>query len=261
MSTVKRSLQFLADRGAGANGSAARAAALIFQRTNDAEARRLCLDALYKINSKTAKNALLRLYRQEQPQSEWRPAIAERLRKAVAEDSRMKPPRPGQFSIRWASRDTVFCGTFLCAKGFNPSPWIPAAHCSLTLPASGLALCLSRYGTSQDRQKRVVVIKVDGLPYEMVERFAREHDPLTGKSLLPWFDNVFFKNGTRLTNFYVRGMSLSAPSWSTLDTGQHLQIKGNVEFDRDILHTYDYLNFIPFYFKQATGARCRYAGD
>ena len=91
MSTVKHSLQFLADRGAGANGSAARAAALIFQRTNDAEARRLCLDALYKINNKTAKNALLRLYRQEQPQSEWRPAIAERLRKAVAEDSRMKP--------------------------------------------------------------------------------------------------------------------------------------------------------------------------
>ena len=100
--------------------------------------------------------------------------------------------------------------------------------------------------------KRVVVIKIDGLPYEMVERFAREQDPLTGKSRLPWFDNIFFKNGTRVTNFYVRGMSLSAPSWSSLDTGQHLQIKGNVEFDRYILHTYDYLNFIPFYVKQAT---------
>jgi hypothetical protein len=102
--------------------------------------------------------------------------------------------------------------------------------------------------------KRVVVIKVDGLPYELIERFAHEQDPRTGKSLLPWFDYVFFRNGTRITNFYVRGMSLSAPSWSTLDTGQHLQIKGNVEFDRDILHTYDYLNFIPFYFKQMTGA-------
>ncbi len=107
---------------------------------------------------------------------------------------------------------------------------------------------------AQARTKRVVMIKVDGLPYEMVERFARETDPVTGKSLLPWFDNVFFHNGTRIINFYVRGMSLSAPSWSTLDTGQHLQIKGNVEFDRDILHAYDYLNFIPFYFKQATGA-------
>lgn len=91
LNTVKRSLQFLADHGAGANGSAARATALIFQRTNDPEARRLCLDTLYKINSKTAKIQLLRVYREEQPHSEWRQAIAERLRQAVAEDSRMKP--------------------------------------------------------------------------------------------------------------------------------------------------------------------------
>lgn len=103
----------------------------------------------------------------------------------------------------------------------------------------------------QAQTKRVVIVKIDGLPYELVERFAHQRDPLTGKSQLPWFDYIFFNNGTRLTNFYVRGMSLSAPSWSLVDTGQHLQIKGNVEFDRDILHTYDYLNFIPFYFKQA----------
>ncbi len=100
--------------------------------------------------------------------------------------------------------------------------------------------------------KRIVILKVDGLPYEMIDRFARERDPLTGKSRLPWFDYVFYSHGTRITNFYVRGMSLSAPSWSLIDTGQHLQIKGNVEFDRDILHTYDYLNFLPFVVKQAT---------
>jgi hypothetical protein len=91
LNMVKRSLRFLADDGVGADGSAARAAALIFKRTNDDEARRLCLDALYKINSRTAKNQLLRIYREEQPQSAWRLAIAERLRQAVAEDSRMKP--------------------------------------------------------------------------------------------------------------------------------------------------------------------------
>jgi hypothetical protein len=91
MNPVKRSLQFLAERGAGANGAAARAAALIFQRTHEPEARRLCLDALYKINSKTARNEFLRLYQEEPPQSEWRPAIAERLRQAVSVDSRLKP--------------------------------------------------------------------------------------------------------------------------------------------------------------------------
>ena len=114
-----------------------------------------------------------------------------------------------------------------------------------------LVFALASQYTTQAQTKRVVIVKVDGLPYELVERFAHESDPLTGKSQLPWFDYIFFNNGTRLTNFYVRGMSLSAPSWSLLDTGQHLQIKGNVEFDRDILRTYDYLNFIPFYFKQA----------
>ncbi|HSP62296.1 MAG TPA: alkaline phosphatase family protein [Pyrinomonadaceae bacterium] len=111
--------------------------------------------------------------------------------------------------------------------------------------ASGIA--------ARAQARRVVVIKVDGLPYEMVDRFARATDPETGKSRLPWFDHAFYENGTRITNFYVRGMSLSAPSWSLIDTGQHLQIKGNVEFDRDMLHAYDYLNFIPFYARQATG--------
>jgi hypothetical protein len=91
LNTVKRSLQFIADRGAGAGGSAARATALIFQRTNDVEARRLCLDALYRINSKSARKALVNLYLAEQPDSTWRPAIEAHLRKSVAEDSRIKP--------------------------------------------------------------------------------------------------------------------------------------------------------------------------
>ncbi|HKO35209.1 MAG TPA: alkaline phosphatase family protein [Pyrinomonadaceae bacterium] len=103
----------------------------------------------------------------------------------------------------------------------------------------------------QAQAKRVVLLKVDGLPYQTIDRFVRERDPQTGKSRLPWFEHIFYQNGTRLTNFYVRGMSLSGPSWSLIDTGHHLQIKGNVEFDRYIFHTYDYLNFMPFYFKQA----------
>lgn len=95
--------------------------------------------------------------------------------------------------------------------------------------------------------KRLVVIKVDGLPYGELDSFVRERDPRTGKSVLPWIEYIFYQRGTRVPNFYTRGMSLSGPSWSLLDTGQHLQIKGNVEYDRLTLHTYDYLNFIPFY--------------
>ena len=122
---------------------------------------------------------------------------------------------------------------------------------SLLLVLAAALLC-SMGSSSQAQTKRVVILKVDGLPYDMVDRFVQERDPLTGKSRLPWFDYIFYTNGTRIANYYVRGMSLSAPSWSLVDTGQHLQIKGNVEFDRDILHTYDYLNFLPFLVKQAT---------
>ena len=103
--------------------------------------------------------------------------------------------------------------------------------------------------------KRLVVIKCDGLPYEVVDRYVKQRDPQSGKSVLPWIDHIFYQRGARLSNFYVRGMSLSAPSWSLLETGQHLQIKGNVEFDRFTLHSYDYLNFFPLYLAGARGLR------
>lgn len=106
-------------------------------------------------------------------------------------------------------------------------------------------LCLLTSTAQAQNVKRIVIVKIDGLPNYLVDRFVKERDPATGKSVLPWIDEVFYKNGTRLNNFYVRGMSLSGPSWTLLDTGQHLQIKGNVEYDRYTLHNYDYLNFLP----------------
>jgi len=91
LNSVKHSLQFLTERGAGANGAAARATAVIFQRTSDADVRRMCLDALYKINSRKATHELLRIFTEEQTNSPWRTEIAQRLRKSVTEDTRMKP--------------------------------------------------------------------------------------------------------------------------------------------------------------------------
>ena len=109
--------------------------------------------------------------------------------------------------------------------------------------------------TSFAGARRLVVVKVDGLSQAMVDRYVVERDPRTGKSLLPWFKHIFYERGTRVANFYVRGVSTSGPSWSMLDTGQHLQIKGNVEFDRLTLHSYDYLNFIPFWLGTAGKVR------
>lgn len=118
-----------------------------------------------------------------------------------------------------------------------------------------LLLLLSSASVSFGQAKRLVVIKCDGLPYDLVDRLVKQRDPQSGKSVLPWIDHIFYQRGARLSNFYVRGMSLSAPSWSLLETGQHLQIKGNVEFDRYTLHTYDYLNFLPLYVGGIVGAR------
>ncbi len=123
----------------------------------------------------------------------------------------------------------------------------------IQLAAFALILFTAVSGFSQAR--RIVIIKCDGLPPAYVDSLVRERDPRTGKSRLPWIEHVFYQRGTRLANFYVRGLSLSAPSWSLLETGQHLQIKGNVEFDRYTLHTYDYLNFIPFFIARIGGAR------
>ena len=91
MANVTRSLRFVANNGSQRDRPAARAAARIFAHTSDAEARQLCLDALRRINNKGARNELLQLYRAEPVGTEWRAAIAEHLRKAVAEDTRMKP--------------------------------------------------------------------------------------------------------------------------------------------------------------------------
>jgi hypothetical protein len=118
-----------------------------------------------------------------------------------------------------------------------------------------LVVALVFAATASAQTKRLVIVKCDGLPYDLVDRFVKQRDNQTGKSALPWIDYIFYQRGSRLANFYVRGMSLSAPSWSLLETGQHLHIKGNVEFDRYTLHSYDYLNFFPVYVAGIVGDR------
>jgi hypothetical protein len=103
--------------------------------------------------------------------------------------------------------------------------------------------------------KRLVVVKIDGLPNDSIDKYVKKKDPKTGKSMLPWFEEIFYKNGTRVENFYTRGISLSGPAWGMVDTGQHMQVKGNVEFDRFTLQIYDYLRFFAFYLDNFRGLR------
>jgi hypothetical protein len=129
----------------------------------------------------------------------------------------------------------------------------------MAVPASSLAGCFPVAAaffvaaTAHAEVNRIVIIKVDGVPERFVEQYA--HEPAgagrEGHTLLPWIQEIFGKNGSWLENFYVRGLSLSAPSWSMLDTGRHLEIRGNAEFDRYTLRVNDYLNMVPFYVSYA----------
>lgn len=100
---------------------------------------------------------------------------------------------------------------------------------------------------SNAQPRRVVILKVDGLGADLLYSTMRQTDPETGKSRLPWLSHIFAEQGVIFENFYTRGISLSAPSWSMLDTGRHGVIRGNVEYDRYTGQIYDYLNFFPFY--------------
>jgi Type I phosphodiesterase / nucleotide pyrophosphatase len=107
--------------------------------------------------------------------------------------------------------------------------------------------------SAQQPAHRVVILQIDGLNADLLYRNMREKDPATGKPRLPWFAHVFNDNGSVFENFYTRGISLSAPSWSMLNTGRHTVIRGNVEYDRYTGEVYDYLNFFPFYLDYAKG--------
>ena len=77
---VKEALQFIADHGDQAGGSAATATAKIFARTKDDETRRACLDGLSRIRSSKAKNELLRISQNNDVEQNLRDLASEYLR-------------------------------------------------------------------------------------------------------------------------------------------------------------------------------------
>jgi hypothetical protein len=90
VTTVQKSLKFLVDNASAANGSTAKVAARVFQRSTDEESRKMCLDVLSRINDKGARKEMLRIFREEPLNSEWRAVVAARLRKAVNESDSIK---------------------------------------------------------------------------------------------------------------------------------------------------------------------------
>lgn len=83
---VKRSLQFLAEHAAKADSGAASAAAKIFMLTEDSDTRRACLDGLSRMNTRRAKNELLRLSEDKRLDPAWKAIVVSYLNKPVTED-------------------------------------------------------------------------------------------------------------------------------------------------------------------------------
>jgi hypothetical protein len=84
---VKRSLHFVAEQGAAANAKAVEAVAEIFARTQDDEARRVCLDSLSRINSERARTELTRISQDKDVDQVWRDLSAQYLEKPAASSS------------------------------------------------------------------------------------------------------------------------------------------------------------------------------
>lgn len=93
LNAVKRSLQFVVDHSIELGDSAAKVSAQVFTRTADYETRRLCIEALSGIKARSARNELLRIYRDPQTNAYWRTTVATSLRKAVADDPKLTPAK------------------------------------------------------------------------------------------------------------------------------------------------------------------------
>lgn len=83
---IRRSLNFIADHGAEAGGSAASATARIFSRTRDDEIRRACLESLSRINNSKARNELLKISQNESIDKMWREIAESNLRRVNERD-------------------------------------------------------------------------------------------------------------------------------------------------------------------------------
>ena len=129
--------------------------------------------------------------------------------------------------------------------------------CLKLLPPLAILFCAALI---QAQPRRLVILKVDGLPGDLIEKRVSEIDRDTGRWKLPWIHRVFIEQGTWIRNFYVRGISLSSPSWCMLDTGSHAVIRSNAEFDRLTGRVYDYVNFFPFYLNYARSRRADMPG-
>jgi len=84
MEEVLASLRYVSENGSEKDNESAKVVGSIFSRTEDVQARELCLSTLKKIGNKVAMREILRIYHDATVPAEWRAACAEYLRNRAA---------------------------------------------------------------------------------------------------------------------------------------------------------------------------------
>ncbi len=85
VAVLKRSLDFVAEKGTLAGAKTVKALAKIFASTREDDIRVACLAGLYKINNPAAKNELLAIQSNKTFDTRWRDSAISYLKKALAE--------------------------------------------------------------------------------------------------------------------------------------------------------------------------------
>jgi hypothetical protein len=93
---VKRSLRYISEHGSQAGSRAIAATAGIFDRTEDEETRRICLESLARINNSQARRELIKLSNNAGLAQVWKDLIAEYLNNVKLAEPLAASAKPGE---------------------------------------------------------------------------------------------------------------------------------------------------------------------
>lgn len=136
--------------------------------------------------------------------------------------------------------------------------------CIFLFPLLAAALGVPLTAAEDAAGKRLILIKVDGLPPDLMAAVAFPDNPKymkrlayaedlqkqirfyrqqTGRQIiLPNIRHYFFEDGVYVENIYSETLTLSAVAWAVLDTGHASVIKGHATFSRDTSYLRSHLD-------------------
>ncbi|GEM_PF-3359661 len=148
----------------------------------------------------------------------------------------------------------------MCGRRRGCSRWVIVGWMCVVL----IGLPPTTWSQTRTFPKRLVLIEADGLPPDLLaatafpeddalvnrlpyaeefRRAVRVYRAQTGREIiLPNVRKYFFEEGVFFQNMFTATLSLSAVSWSVINTGQPSVVKGHGTFSRDTCYLRSYLD-------------------